>query len=58
MLTAFIIGTVIALLFIYANRRLNPDATIQNIVHVVVIVVYVLFLLDLFTGRHYLGRLG
>lgn len=58
MLISLLVATVVAILVLYANRALNPEPTIKNIIHVGVIIVWCLVVLDLFTGRHLLGRFG
>lgn len=58
MLISVIVATVLAIIALYANKGLNTDATMQRVVHVLIIVLWALYLLDAFTGRHVLGRLG
>jgi hypothetical protein len=55
MLISLLVATVLAILVVYANARLNPDATIKNVVHVAAIVVWVLYCLVVVTGRPFAG---
>ena len=57
MLISLLIVLVIAGLALWALGQFPLDATIQRIIRVVIIVVVCLYVLDAFTGRHFLPSL-